>query len=140
MKYVPLFSLLVAVCAASVVYGENGKASGPANALANEVMSKVVYRSANVRARAEACRLRISFEPHGAVFDLPLHGTTVAQTATQDGVLVKNKNMTRTIRDRAPESFEQLTLRLHRDQVRSMLRTFDNAIASCGGSVVARAH
>lgn len=124
-------SLLLTVSVAAAQNEEKRSAPREAQILAQEMTSKIVYRQSNVRARAEECRLYISFEPQNAAFDLPLQGTTIAQTFTRDGIVVLNKNMTRTIRDRAPESFERLLLRFHRDQMQSMLKTFENAIATC---------
>lgn len=131
MRYRAVFVLLVIVCTASVAHGGKKNASKKADLLAKEVMSKVIYHNTNILARAEECSLRISFETLNTVFHLPLAGTTIAQTGAEDSILVANKNMTRTIKGRAPEPFEQLTLRVRRDSVQSMLRSFRDAVASC---------
>ena len=127
-------SLLLTASVAAAQNEETRIATREAQILAKEMMSKAAHRTSNVRARAEECRLYITFEPQNASFDLPLQGTLVAQTKTRDGIVVQNKNMTRTIKDRAPESFERLLLRFHRDQLQSMLKTFENAIATCNGT------
>ena len=126
--------LLLTVPVAAAQQGEKRGTPREAHVLAKDMMSKVAHRASNVRARAEECSLHISFEPQHASFDLPLQGTIVALTKTRDGIVVQNKNMTRTIKDRAPESFERLLLRFHRDQLQSMLKTFEQAIATCNGT------
>lgn len=142
MRYGTIVGLMVILCTASVASGGAKKAPGKADTLANEVMSKIVYRNSSVQATVEECRLHIRFETLDAAFNLPLQGTTVVQTDTADGILVMNKNMTRTIKDRAPEAFERLTLRFHHDSIQPMLKIFSDAIATCSspGSVVAATH
>jgi hypothetical protein len=89
----------------------------------------------------DECRLHINFQSVNAVFDLPLKGTTVAETDSEDAIVVKNKSMTRRIKERAPEYFEHLTLRFNRLNVKSVMKSFNEAIAACnakGATLAAR--
>ena len=133
MLYGAMVGLMVTLLTVSGAYGVSNISSREADILANEVMSKVVYRSSNILARSEKCSLHINFEALNAVFDLLLQGTTVEQIVNEDAILVMNKNMTRTIGGREPESFGKLTLRLQRGMTQPMLKAFNNAIATCGG-------
>jgi mannitol-specific phosphotransferase system IIBC component len=142
MRLIVVFGLVMVVCTATVAYGGRKDSSfKETSALANEVAAKIVYRAgANVSATADGCRLHINFESLKASFELPLQGTAVAETDSEDGIVITNKSMTRRIKDREPEAFERLTLRFNRFNVKSILKTFEDAIAACNAkrpSVVA---
>lgn len=131
MRQAAMIALLIVLCSTSVVYGSKKNSLRPADVLANEVMTKAIYQKTAVVARAKECHLHISFQTVNAAFDLPLRGTKVVLTDNEDGIIVMNRNMTRTIRGRSPEVFERLTLRFSRDNIKPMLKRFDEAIMFC---------
>ncbi|OGW34458.1 MAG: hypothetical protein A2010_14285 [Nitrospirae bacterium GWD2_57_9] len=138
MRYVLVFVLVIVASTATVAYG--GKKNNPSREttlLASEVAGKIVSRpGTTVSVTApDSCRLHISFESVNASFDLPLQGSTVSLADAEDGLIVENKSMTRKIKDRAPEAFERLTLRFNRTTVKSVMKTFSDAIASCNANV-----
>lgn len=134
MRFAAVIGLLVIIGTASVALGEKKNAPPEADVLAKEVMSKVVFRSSTVLARVDDCRLNIRFDATDAAFDLPLQETAVKPAETDDGIVVTNRNMTRTIKNRAPESFQRLALRTHRDMMQPLIKAFQDAIAACGGN------
>lgn len=142
MRNLVVSILMIVICSAAA-YGGNKSTAREMDQFANEVAAKLVYRpDVNISVRARDCRLHIEYVSINVAFDLPLHGTTVAETDTEDGVILSNANMRRTIKDRNPEAFERLILRFDRKNVKSMVKTFENAVKACagGGTTVAAAY
>lgn len=138
MRYAMLCGLLTVILGASVAKGQDTGSLRETNVLVREMTARVVYHGARVLAHAGNCRLHVDFEAPDASFDLPLKGTTVREIPSQDSIVVMNKDMTRAVRDKAPEPFGQLVLRLRRESLVPMLKLFE-AIAACSeeGSRVA---
>lgn len=126
--------LMIVICSAAEAHGGEKARNRESAQFANEVAAKIVYRSdANISVRANDCRLRIEYGALSAAIDLPLQGTTLAETDTEDGVILSNAQMTRTLKGGNPEAYEQFILRFERKHVKSMMNAFQNAIAACGG-------
>lgn len=132
MRTVALFTVMIVACFAVEAFGGHWAADETAQ-LANEIAGKVAYRpDEGFKVQAGVCRLRIEFQGHNVAFDLPLQGTKVEETPTDDGVILINARMTRTFKERAPEAFESLILRCGRNNLKAMKDVFDNAIKACG--------
>ncbi|MGE5838545.1 MAG: hypothetical protein ACM34H_01325 [Deltaproteobacteria bacterium] len=131
-----LTMMVISCCFTAGAHGGGKSAALDRNTaqFANEVASKIVYRSdAEISVSARNCRLRIEFGTLEATFDLPLQGTTIAETASEDGIVLNNKQLTRTIKNKAPEAFENLILRFNKNDVKPMLKAFDRVITACNG-------
>jgi hypothetical protein len=125
----------------TVAYGGKKNAPGKETSqLVSEVAAKIVSSSGTIVlvSAPDACRLNINFQSLNASFDIPLKGSTVIESETDDSIVVQNKNMTRKIKDRAPEAFERLSLRFSRPNLKPVLKSFTDAISACNsGAVVA---
>ena len=100
--------------------------------LADQMTANMLYRAGSkVSATADGCRLQINFESAQAVFDIPLKSTTLAEDQVEGMIVIKNDNMTRKIKDRTPERFDRLAVRMNRSNVKSIINSFENAIAAC---------
>ncbi len=134
MRYLPGIAAVVAAVMASAAFGADRSASKAADRLAAEVQGKIVSRTDNdVKVRARDCSLRIEFQDNNVSFDLPLQGTTLTATDLEDGIILLNRSMTRTIADRQPEVFERLVLKFGRYHSGSVMEAFASAIKACGG-------
>jgi hypothetical protein len=130
---VSLFAMLAVVGSAAGVQSETVTVAKEVTQLAAEIQEKVVSRSeGDIRVQARGCWLHIEFGSHNAAFDLPLQGTQVSKTDMEDGIILLNSNMTRTISGRGSEVFESLILRFKRHNVNPVTETFENAIRACG--------
>lgn len=126
--------LMIIICSASVAYGGNKRTSGDLSHFANEIAAKLVYRpDANISVRAHDCRLHIEYGALEVAFDLPLKGTTLEENGSEDGIILSNANLTRTVKNRVPEVYERIILRFDRKTVKMMMTAFEDAIAACGG-------
>lgn len=140
MRQIAVLGLIMLVCTATAAYG--GKKNTPVREttmLASEVASKIVYRSGTVVSVSapDACRLSINFETLNASFDIPLQGSLVSENDAEDSIVLENKNMTRKIKDRAPEVFERVTLRFSRLNIKSVMKSFSEAISACNAATPA---
>lgn len=134
MRQIAVLGLILVVCTAANAHG--GKKNAPireTNLLASQVAAKIVYRAGTVVtvSAPDACRLNINFESLNASFDIPLQGSTIMENDAEDSIVIQNRNMTRKIKDRAPEVFEQVTLRFNRANIKSVLKSFTEAISAC---------
>ncbi len=139
MRNILVLGLLVmVVCTAAVTYGgqKNDTPRSETNLLASEMAAKIVYRKGTTVtvSAPNACLLHINFEPLNASFDLPLQDATVIHSDGDDSIAVQSAHMTRKIKDRAPEAFERLTLRFNRLNIKSVVKTFTDAISACNQS------
>lgn len=138
MRHILIFGLLMmVVCTAAVSYGgQKNKPQSETSLLASEMSAKIVYRKGTTVtvSAPNACLLHINFEPLNASFDLPLQDATVVQNDTDDSIAVQSNHMTRKIKDRAPEAFERLTLRFSRENLKSVMKSFTDAISACSQS------
>ncbi len=134
MRLFPVWMTLIAFTLASDAYGGSRNASGDLSQFANEIASKLIQRSdMNVTVRARNCRLHIEYESLQVAFNLPLKDTTLAESGADDGVILSNSSMTRTLKGGNPEKFERLILRFDRKTVKSVIKSFEKVIAGCGG-------
>lgn len=128
-----LLTIVTSVLAVIEARGGN-RGSGDMSQFANEIAAKLVYRpDANILVRAQNCRLHIEYGALHVSFDLPLKDTTLAESETEDGIILTNSKMTRTLKGKGPEPYERIILRFERKTVKSMLKTFENAVTACGG-------
>ncbi len=138
MRNILVFGLLVMVfCTAAVSYGgQKNTPRSETNLLASEMAAKIVYRKGTTVtvSAPDACLLHINFEPLNASFDLPLQNAKVVENDADDSIAVQSSHMTRKIKDRAPEAFERLTLRFSRANLKSVMKTFTDAISACNQS------
>ena len=126
--------LMIVMCSATVAYAGNKNKAKDMAQFANEVASKLVYRpDVNISVRAQDCHLHIEYGSLNVAFDLPLRGTTLAENETEDGIILSNRQMTRTLKDKTPEAYERIILRFDRKTNKTMIKTFENVIAVCGG-------
>jgi hypothetical protein len=134
MKTVSFIVILFVLCCTAWASGVDPKAGKAGDQLASEIEAKLANGSqAKVKASAHDCKLHIEFSAHNVSFDLPLQGTEVSTiVGTEDSLFVSNPRMTRTIRDRGPETFEKLMLRFGRETISDIKTVFDQAIRSCG--------
>ncbi len=135
MKGLAIFGVVfVLVIASSAADAADRKNDHEMERLSREVRIRMAYRSSEaVRVSALNCRLHVEFGLHHVAFDLPLRGTTVEHAEADNGLVLVNPEMTRTVREGAPERFERLILRIEPDSVREVHRIFESAIAGCGG-------
>lgn len=102
--------------------------------LAEEVQGKIISRTdASVKVQAKECWLHIEFTDNNVVFDLPLLGTKMAETDLEDGLIIQNRYMTRTVSGREPEAFNRLLLKFGRHNSDAVKQSFEHAIDACGG-------
>lgn len=136
MRNAAMLSLIMVICFTGSAFGA-GRGSVKEQELsqfAKEVGAKIVYRNgAPVSVSAHECLLHIEFNSLNAAFDLPLQGTATAETEAEDGIVLNNSAMTRTLSGRSPETFQNLILRFHRTDVKPMMKSFERVIAACGG-------
>jgi hypothetical protein len=83
--------------------------------------------------RARNSQLHIEYGSLHVAFDLALKDTTLSENETEDGIILSNSKMTRTLKGKVPEPYERVILRFERKTVKSMLKTFENAVTTCGG-------
>ncbi len=132
-----ILAVMIILCAAAGAYGGERTAArkGDMAQFANELAAKIVYRSdAGISVNAQDCHLHIEYGALNVAFDLPLQGTTMDEAGTDDGILLRNKYMTRTIKDRNPEAFEAMLLRFHRNDIEPMMKVFERAIRDCSAT------
>lgn len=99
---------------------------------ANEVAARIVYRAdTSIKVSVQGCSLHIEYGSIGTAFDTPLQGSKLSETYMEDGIVLQNAGMTRTIKGKASEPFEQLILRFDRANIKTMMRAFDRAVATC---------
>lgn len=139
MRYVCSFiAVFFMVCVATGAQGADKQTTKEVNQLAAEVQNKIVSRTdAEVKVQARGCWLHIEFAANNATFDLPLVGTVMAETDMEDGIVLQNTHMVRTISNRAPESYERLILKFGRYNSKPVIESFENAIKACGGGPAA---
>jgi hypothetical protein len=141
MRIVALCTVMIVAVFAAGAFGGDRVAANNMAQLANEIAGKAAYRpDEGFKVQAGECRLRIEFQAHSVAFDLPLQGTKLAESASEDSVILLNNRMTRTIKDRTPEAFTSLIIRCGRNNLKAMKDVFDGAIKACdaqGTSLVA---
>lgn len=144
MKRIELTTLIVAVAAVigivSPALAGNKKLVRDITQFANEVASRIVYRAdTTVTVSAQGCTLHVEYGSIGTAFDIPLQGTKVSETYMEDGIVLQNEGMTRTVRGRDSEPFGQVILRFDRSDIKTMMQAFERAVAACNspGSRVA---
>lgn len=126
--------LMIVMCSATGAYAGSKNTSKDMAQFANEVAAKLVYRpDVNISVRAQDCHLHIEYGSLNVAFDLPLKGTTLAENETEDGIILSNRQMTRTLKDKNPEAYERIILRFDRKTNKTMMKTFENVITVCGG-------
>ena len=129
-----VISILMVACFTSGAYGaaKHSAREREMTQFAKELSSMVVYRSgADIAVSAQDCRLHIEFTSRKVAFDLPLAGTKIASSDSEDGVVLSNDAMTRTVGDRVPEAFPSLILHSNHLDVRPVMKLFEHAIALC---------
>ena len=132
MRTVLATILIILACSATVAYGGGRNTAKAMAQFANEVAAKVLYRKdVNVAVRADNCNLHIEYGKLNVAFDLPLSGTTLEETDTEDGIILSNAQMTRTLKDKTPETYSQLILRFERKDIKSIRKTFEDAVGIC---------
>ena len=128
-----LFAMLIIVGLTSGAYGADKRAVKEVSRLAEEVQGKIISRTdASVKVQAHECWLHIEFTDNNVAFDLPLQGTKTAETDLEDGIIVQNRYMTRTVSGREPEAFERLLLKFGRHNSGEIKQSFESAINACG--------
>ncbi len=126
--------LMIAICSGTGAYAGSKNNSKEMAQFANEIAAKLVYKpEANISVRAQDCHLHIEYGSLHVAFDLPLKGTTLAENETEDGIILSNAQMTRTLKDRNPEAYERIILKFDRKTNKTMMKTFENVITVCGG-------
>ncbi len=124
--------LIILLGSSTGAFGSNKNPSKALTQFANEVAAKIVYRQdVSVAVRADNCRLHIEYGKLNVVFDLPLNGTMLTEADTEDGIILSNAQMTRTLKDKMPETYTQLILHFERKDVKPMLKSFENAVGIC---------
>jgi hypothetical protein len=101
--------------------------------LASEVEGKIASKTdKEVTVEARGCWLHIDFASNNVMFDLPLLGTQVTKTDLEDGLVLQNNHMVRTVSSRTPETFEKLILKFGRYNTGEIMDSFEKAIKACG--------
>jgi hypothetical protein len=135
-----LLAVLAVLGIAAGAQGAEKKAAREVGRLASEVQNKIVSKTdSDISVQARGCWLHIEFASNNVTFDLPLLGTRMDETDLEDGIVLQNTHMIRTVSTREPESFEKLILKFGRYNSRPVMDAFESAIKACGGGPAASA-